>query len=177
METSPGDKLSAVLASCGFTHVEIPAEGPGCIYVVMVVPHLETAYGLDEEDETEEYDEVEDEYDDPDGPRDDDLDGSTAVRVYAIPDTEIGAEQRATLRLADAVDLTFHPHSLPAPDDKAAAARQVDQWLTAGPWDDRLALCYNNDPLTVYGSVRDRPTALIMITLPADVWDPIASRY
>jgi hypothetical protein len=167
--------LEEIILDCGFVHVEIPTEGPGSTYVVMIVPHDEQVFP-----------EAEDEDDEPAvgrrlGYRGQGLDGSCSVRIYAIPDTEVSAERRMVLRRANGVDLShydvYDKDEVDDPD-AAEAALTVESWVTKGNWSNRLALNYNNDPL-MYGGLGppDRPTAIVTIMLPASSYDEFAERY
>jgi hypothetical protein len=155
--------LQDVLADCGYARFEIPTQGPGSTYVVMVVPHPDSVWPDESDEEFE----------------DDSLNGATAVRVYAIADTEIGPEQRAVLERADGVDMSAWDEGPPEdPASPQAAALLIEDWVTAGPWAGRIAFCYRNDPMLYLGRTGpDRPTALVTVTLPASGFDSASSGY
>jgi hypothetical protein len=159
-------ELEMVLAGCGFIRWEIPAEGPGSTYVVVITPHIDAVIDPDSD-----LDDSESE-----GPE---LEASAGVRVYAIPDAKITADQRRTLDRADGADLTYDmEESEPAADSPEGAARVVDEWVSRGMWAKRLVYSFNHEPLSYHGNVApDRPSALVTITMPADVWDEVASDY
>jgi hypothetical protein len=168
--------LEEIILDCGFVHFEIPTEGPGSTYIVMIVPSLERVFRADDEDDTPLGQRL--------GYRGEGLDGSTSVRIYAIPDTEVSAERRQVLGRANGADLSHYDADYPDdPDavhdpDAVEAALTVESWVTEGNWKNRLALNYVNDPL-LYGGLGppDRPTDLVTIMLPASLYDEFAERY
>ena len=167
-------ELEEIILDCGFVHVEIPTEGPGSTYVVMVVPFDEQVFADDEDQQVGSRL----------GYRGQGLDGSTSVRIYAVPDTEVSAKRREVLRRANGADLSRYDPDYPDdPDedhdmDAVEAALKVEHWVTKGKWKDRLVLNYNSDPL-MYGGLGppDRPTDIVMIMLPASSYDEFADRY
>src|SRR5262245_34958006 len=116
--------LEEIILDCGFTDVEIPTEGPGSTYVVMIVPHDEQV--IYEEDDVEDGERL--------GYRGWGLDGSCSVRVYAVPDTEVSPERRQVLAGANGADLSRYELGEVDDRDAAEAALLVESWVSKGDW-------------------------------------------
>jgi hypothetical protein len=162
--------LEEIVSDCGFVHFDVPREGPGSTYVVMIVPHDEQVYRDEDEDEDAGGSGL--------GYGGEGLDCSCAVRIYAIPDNAVSAERRQVLRRADRADLSRYDEGEVDDAEAAQAALLVESWVGEGDWADRLAFVYNHDPPTYAGpGAPDRPSEVVTIMLPASGFDRVASRY
>jgi len=165
--------LEEIILDCGYINEEIPTEGPGSTYVVMITPFEEQVFGDDDGEVGTRL-----------GYRGQGLDGSCSVRIYAVPDAIITPKRREVLRRANVADLSaYDPYDDDALEeaddpDAAEAALKVERWVTKGKWVDYLAFNYNNDPLTYGGpGAPDRPTDIVTIMLPGSSYDEFADRY